>query len=46
MSDTEQRESNWDTAQIEDAALTGSGSKARKARLERVLALLGSSHSN
>jgi hypothetical protein len=50
MSRTERREVRWDTAQIEDAALTvelsGASSKAWKARFERVLALLDSAHSS
>jgi hypothetical protein len=50
MSATEPREIRWDTAEIEDAALTveltGSNSRIWKARFEQVLALLGSAHSS
>ncbi|HEY2719660.1 MAG TPA: hypothetical protein VGI52_08520 [Solirubrobacteraceae bacterium] len=50
MSAIEPREIRWDTAQIEDAALTveltGSNSRVWKGRFEQVLALLGSAHSS
>jgi hypothetical protein len=50
MSAIEPREIRWDTAQIEDAALTvelaGSNSRVWKARFEQVLALLNSAHSS
>ena len=48
MTDTEQRQIDWASAQIEDGTLTveltGKGSKAWKARFENVLALLDTPH--
>jgi hypothetical protein len=49
MATVESRQIEWSSAQIEDATLavelTGSASKAWKARFESVLALLGTPHS-
>jgi hypothetical protein len=48
MADSETRQIDWVSAQIEDGALTveltGKGSKAWKARFENVLALLDTPH--
>jgi hypothetical protein len=48
MADSEPRQIDWASAQIEDGALTvelaGKGSKAWKARFENVLALLDTPH--
>jgi hypothetical protein len=50
MADSDSRQIDWASAQIEDGALTvelaGKGSKAWKARFENVLALLDTPHTS